>query len=83
MYRQNRGEERREDTRNRRPQVKAEKKQRIPALELLMLVLGAVLIVALMFAVLDVNLADIPQTLKAIWWTVVAVIVAGLASWGM
>ena len=63
--------------------AKAEKRERIPALELLMLLLGAVLIVALMFVVLDVNVTEIPKILKVIWWSVVAVIVAGLASWGM
>lgn len=67
----------------RRNQAKEEKKERIPALELLMLVLGAVLIFALAFAVLDVDLTSIPRTLKIIWWSVVTVIVAGLASWGM
>ena len=80
MYRKNRSKERRIE---RRMKAKAEKKERIPALELLMLLLGAVLIVALMFVVLDVNVTEIPKTLKVIWWSVVALIVTGLASWGM
>ena len=80
MYEDGRREERKEE---RRIKAKAEKKERIPALELLMLLLGAVLVVALMFVVLDVNVTEIPKTLKVIWWSVVTLIVTGLASWGM
>jgi len=83
-----REEHRREELRRetvRREACKREnaRKIRVTSLDVLLCVIAVLLVVNLVFMALGVEISALPKAVSVIWWSVVAFVVAVLASWEM
>ena len=62
---------------------KMERMEKVCSLDILLGAIAILLFANLVFRFTGIDMSELPKTVSVLWWSVVSVVVAVLASWGM